>query len=196
MFTSKAKKLTDLSQVFLEPANATHRQYEALRAFFVDGTPQRRGRPPLRLHPGQLPRPRPPIPPESSTRLLPDPGQGAPVRTQDRSPPGTRHRPAETEPLHLRHQPQPGPPRASAQPGRRRTDPQGRRVRSLAAPGRRRTPARLAADHGRCRRCPTTRPEPAVLPDQIRRPVPLPAHPGLDPPRPHPPGRRASPDRR
>ena len=39
MFTSKAKKLTDLSEVFLEPANSTHRQYEALRAFFVDGTP-------------------------------------------------------------------------------------------------------------------------------------------------------------
>src|SRR5208282_1947176 len=38
MFTSKAKKLTDLSQVFLEPTNATHRQYEALRAFFVEGT--------------------------------------------------------------------------------------------------------------------------------------------------------------
>jgi hypothetical protein len=37
MFTSKAKKLTDISQVFLEPANATHRQYEALRAFFVEG---------------------------------------------------------------------------------------------------------------------------------------------------------------
>src|SRR5271154_3426027 len=39
MFISKAKKLTDLSQVFLEPSNATHRQYEALRAFFVEGTP-------------------------------------------------------------------------------------------------------------------------------------------------------------
>src|SRR5208282_4714649 len=39
MFTSKAKKLTDLSKVFLEPTNATHRQYEALRAFFVEGTP-------------------------------------------------------------------------------------------------------------------------------------------------------------
>jgi hypothetical protein len=39
MFTSEAKKLTDLSQVFLEPINATHRQYEALRAFFVEGTP-------------------------------------------------------------------------------------------------------------------------------------------------------------
>src|SRR5271165_7021279 len=39
MFTSKSKKLTDLSQVFLDPTNATHRQYEALRAFFVDGLP-------------------------------------------------------------------------------------------------------------------------------------------------------------
>ena len=30
MFTSKAKTLTDLSQVFVQPTNATHRQYEAL----------------------------------------------------------------------------------------------------------------------------------------------------------------------
>jgi hypothetical protein len=37
MFTSGAKKLTDLTRVFLEPANSTHRQYEALRAYFVDG---------------------------------------------------------------------------------------------------------------------------------------------------------------
>src|SRR3974377_1308474 len=43
MFTSKAKKLTDLSQAFLEPTNATHRQYEALRAFFVEGTPRAEG---------------------------------------------------------------------------------------------------------------------------------------------------------
>ena len=36
MFPSKAKQLTDLARVFLEPANPTHRQYEALRAFFVE----------------------------------------------------------------------------------------------------------------------------------------------------------------
>src|SRR5207249_12114351 len=36
MFNSEPKELTDLSRVFLEPANSTHRQYEALRAFFVD----------------------------------------------------------------------------------------------------------------------------------------------------------------
>jgi hypothetical protein len=33
------KKLTDLARLFCEPANATQRQYEALRAFFVDGLP-------------------------------------------------------------------------------------------------------------------------------------------------------------
>jgi hypothetical protein len=36
MFTSEAKELTHLSSLFVEPTNATHRQYEALRAFFVD----------------------------------------------------------------------------------------------------------------------------------------------------------------
>jgi hypothetical protein len=39
MFTSEAKELTDLSGLFVEPTNATHRQYEALRAFFVDRLP-------------------------------------------------------------------------------------------------------------------------------------------------------------
>src|SRR5262245_12215049 len=36
---SSPKKLTPLAKHFLEPANATHRQYEALRAYFVDGLP-------------------------------------------------------------------------------------------------------------------------------------------------------------
>ena len=39
MFTSEPQKLTDLARFFLEPANSTHRQYEALRAYFVDGLP-------------------------------------------------------------------------------------------------------------------------------------------------------------
>ena len=37
VFNNKHKNLTDLAQVFLTPANSTHRQYEALRAFLVDG---------------------------------------------------------------------------------------------------------------------------------------------------------------
>ncbi len=31
--------LTPLARAFLEPTNASHRQYEALRAYFVDGLP-------------------------------------------------------------------------------------------------------------------------------------------------------------
>ncbi len=36
---SSAKNLTPLAQHFLQPSNATHRQYEALRAYFVEGLP-------------------------------------------------------------------------------------------------------------------------------------------------------------
>jgi len=39
MFTSKGKPLTALARVFLEPTDPTHRQYEALRASFVEGLP-------------------------------------------------------------------------------------------------------------------------------------------------------------
>jgi transposase len=39
MFISKEKDLTDCTRAFLEPANSTQRQYEALRAFFVDKLP-------------------------------------------------------------------------------------------------------------------------------------------------------------
>lgn len=36
MFNSKPNKLTDMARFFLEPQNTTHRQYEALRAYFVE----------------------------------------------------------------------------------------------------------------------------------------------------------------
>jgi hypothetical protein len=36
VITDKVKRLTDLAQVFLRPVNPTHRQYEALRAYFVE----------------------------------------------------------------------------------------------------------------------------------------------------------------
>ena len=39
MFQNEGKRITDLPSVFLEPSNATHRQYEALRAFIVEGLP-------------------------------------------------------------------------------------------------------------------------------------------------------------
>ena len=37
MSNSLTSRLTDLGRVFLEPKHAIHRQYEALRAFFVEG---------------------------------------------------------------------------------------------------------------------------------------------------------------
>ncbi len=36
MFNSKRNKLTNMARFFLEPSNTTHRQYEALRAYFVE----------------------------------------------------------------------------------------------------------------------------------------------------------------
>lgn len=39
MFNDKDDELTDLSRFFLEPQNPTHRQYEALRAYFVQRMP-------------------------------------------------------------------------------------------------------------------------------------------------------------
>lgn len=39
MVNSKGKPLTELERVFLEPTDPTHRQYEALRAYFVEGLP-------------------------------------------------------------------------------------------------------------------------------------------------------------
>ena len=39
MFTSTLNELTDFAQYFLQPKNSTHRQYEALRAFFVEHLP-------------------------------------------------------------------------------------------------------------------------------------------------------------
>jgi transposase len=39
MFINTGKPLTELQRIFLEPTNPTHRQYEALRAYFVEGLP-------------------------------------------------------------------------------------------------------------------------------------------------------------
>jgi hypothetical protein len=39
MFNDSAKPLTDLTRPFLQPQNSTHRQYEALRAYFVERLP-------------------------------------------------------------------------------------------------------------------------------------------------------------
>ena len=79
MFTSEPKELTDIARVFLEPANATHRQYEALRASSSMGS-RRRGGSLFRLHTGQLLRPGPSVPSESPPPILPHTCQGTPIR--------------------------------------------------------------------------------------------------------------------
>ena len=43
-----------LARRFLEPSNCTHRQYEALRAFFVDGLPSAEAPRPFRYTPGSF----------------------------------------------------------------------------------------------------------------------------------------------
>ena len=148
-----------------------------------------RGGTPLRLHPGQLPGPRPPVPPGSRTCLLHPPGQGASCRPQGRSPPRSDHRAAQAEPLDLRHQPRVARRGAPARPGRRLPGPQGRRVRPPPPTRRRRAPAGTPAHHGRRRRRPAARPDPAATANPLRRAVPVPPDLGLDPVRPHrPPG--------
>jgi hypothetical protein len=39
MYKSKTKPITELAKHFLQPSSAVHRQYEALRAYFVEGVP-------------------------------------------------------------------------------------------------------------------------------------------------------------
>ena len=166
MFTSKPKKLTDFSRVFLEPSNATHRQYEALRAFFVEGLPSA----------------------EAARRFGYTPGASASSSTNSaRVPHGTSSslRPRDPSP-----HPRPIPSATASSPSVNRTSPSttsaaiwptkdtlsarspspgsSRTKDSLACrPGRRRTPTRLAAHHGRCRRCPATRSEPALFETQF-----------------------------
>jgi len=41
MLNSQDNKITDMQRVFLEPSNSTHRQYEALRAYFIDELPSK-----------------------------------------------------------------------------------------------------------------------------------------------------------
>lgn len=41
MFNSSHKNITNLTHLFLQPSNSTHRQYEALRAYFVEGLPSK-----------------------------------------------------------------------------------------------------------------------------------------------------------
>ena len=186
MFTSKAKKLTDLSEVFLEPANSTHRQYEALREFFVDGTPSAEVARSFGYTPGSFrvlvhqfrQNPRrdfflaPAKGPQSAPKADPVRDRVIDLRKQNLSIYDISR--------NLAHQGHPLSPVAVGQILKEEG------FARLPRRARRRAPTQLAADQGRRRRRSTARLEPAVLPDQIRRPLPISADAGLDSSRSHP----------
>ena len=189
MFTGSAKELTDLSRRFTEPANATHRQYEALRAYFVEGlsgveAARRFGYTPgsfrVLVHQFRRDPDRPFfVPPAKGPQAAP---KADPVR--DRIVALRKQNLSIYDISRALHDE--GHP---ARPGRRLPGPQGRGVRPPPPPRRRRAPAGSPAHHGRCRRRPAARPDPPATANQVRRAVPVPPDPGLDPVRPHrPPG--------
>ena len=196
MFTGSAKELTDLSRRFIEPANATHRQYEALRAYFVEGLSGVEAARRFGYTPG-------------SFRVLVHQFRQDPDRAFFLTPAKGPQAAPKADPVRdriiaLRKQnlsiydisralARRG---ASPQPGRRLPGPQGRRVRPPPPPRRRRAPAWTPAHHGRRRRRPAARPDPAATADQVRRPVPVPARPWPRSPSTASPGRRGCPDRR
>ena len=163
-----------LARRFLEPSNSTHRQYEALRAFFVEGVPSAEAAARFGYTPG-------------SFRVLVHQFRNQPERDffiptarerstawQAEAAAGTGRRAAEAEPLRPRHQPRPRPRRRVAQSGGHRRDLEGGRLRQAAATARRRA-ARPTPPRGRrCGRRPRARPDAAQFPHQVRRPVPVP----------------------
>src|SRR5262249_18688989 len=131
MFIGSAKELTDLARVFTVPANATHRRYEALRAYFVGGLSGVEAARRFGYTPG-------------SFRVLvhqfrPDPGRpfvhppagGPAARPQTRPRPGRDRPPAKPNPLDLRHHPPPARRGAPPRPGPR---PPGSKARGVPPP--------------------------------------------------------------
>ena len=95
-----------LARRFLEPANSTHRQYEALRAFFVEGVPSAEVATRFGYTPGSFRvlvhefRNRP-----ERDFFIRVAGVGRPPGKQNRLRARTDYRLAEAEPLRPRHQP-------------------------------------------------------------------------------------------
>ena len=138
MSISTFDKLTEAAKrIFLAPKNTLHRQYEALRAFFVDGLPSAEAARRFGYTPG-------------SFRVLchdfrqnPDrefflPSRSKPQQAPKKDPRQRGdHGPAQAEPVDLRHQPHPGREGTQTQPGGRRPDPEGGGVRPAPETARR-----------------------------------------------------------
>ena len=117
----------------MEPSNSTHRQYEALRAFFVEGLPSAEAAARFGYTPGSFRVLVHQFRTQPEAGFLPPDGATRSAARQAEAAPGSGHRSAEAEPLRPRHQPRVGPRRRVAQPGGGRRHPEGRRLRQAAA---------------------------------------------------------------
>ena len=191
-----SKDRLTLARRFLEPSNSTHRQYEALRAFFVDGLSSAEAAARFGYTPG-------------SFRVLvhqfrhqPDRDFFVPTARRGR-PPGKQKR-LRDRVVALRKQNLSvhDISRALARDGEALSPAAVAAIlkeEGFAKLPRRRDeerPDQPRARRGRGGRCPPTRPDTARRPHQVRRPVPVPARPDR-----RRPGRgswrgAASPDRR
>ena len=97
MFIGSSEKLTDLARVFLEPADSTHRQYEALRAYFVEGLSTAEAAARFGYTPGSFRVLVHRFRQDPRRKFFLPPAKGP----QDRPLARASHCPAETEPLHL-----------------------------------------------------------------------------------------------
>src|ERR1017187_2726181 len=106
---SSPDKLTSESRFFLEPTSAAQRQYEALRAYFVEGLSSADVAARFAYSPGSF-RVLCQSFPSLQTRLLPRTQAWPPFSAKERCRPRTDPGDAQAEPLHLRHRKRPQDP--------------------------------------------------------------------------------------
>ena len=161
MFTGSAKELTGLSRRFFEPANSTHRQYEALRAFFVDGLPAAEAAARFGYTPGSFrvlvhqfrnqPEPR---------LLRPHRTRGPPAAAKQQTRCGNRSSPCASRTSPSTTSAAPWPATASPlSPAAVAAILKDEGFAKLPRRARRRAARPTPPRHGRCRRCPPARPD-------------------------------------
>src|SRR6266581_3795895 len=155
MSNSEDSELTDLARFFLEPSNTTHRQYEALRAYFVEHLPSAEAARRFGYTPGSFRvlchefrrNPRRPF--------LPLPRQKPTGCPEERASAGDHCVLAQAESLDLRHQPSVEAERTDSQPTSCRYDFETGGICPAPQAARRRAPSRHASPYcrrGQCQR--------------------------------------------
>ena len=98
------KELSDIRRFFLEPHTPKQRQYEALRAYFVEGLPSQEVARSFRLLGVRFSRPVPPLPSRSRSRVLRHPTAGTAIAAEEVGRPGPDRPTAQAQLLRLRDQ--------------------------------------------------------------------------------------------